>query len=75
MAKRLKKKKSSAKKSASRKPRAVRKALAKKARVGEGYVAAGGLKKERAWHTNCTAFAEIQTTDHRVACDSVGSES
>jgi len=35
MAKRLKKKKSSAKKSASRKPRAVRKASAKKSRVGK----------------------------------------
>ena len=35
MAKRLKKKKSSAKKSASRKPRAVRKARAKKARLGK----------------------------------------
>jgi hypothetical protein len=43
--------------------------------TSEGYVAAGGLKKERAWHRNCAAFAEIQTTDHRVACDSVGSES
>ena len=73
MAKRLKKKKSSAKKSAARKPRAARKALPRRPAF-ERLRAAGGLKGG-AWHTNCAAFAEIQTTDHRVACDSAGSES
>src|SRR5205814_8932567 len=74
MAKRLKKKKSSAKKSAARKPRAARKAPAKKARLRKA-TSRQAASKERAWHRNRAAFAEIQTTDHRVACDSVGSES